>query len=148
MYMAILLLAQSCIASADELFGRSSSLSLDTQEQDILSVDEAFRFSSSKESDGYRVFWQVAPDYFLYRDKFAFRAGDIEVEVEMEEGSWYQDETFGKVKVLGGLVEVLIPNFSKSVSIHYQGCAVKGFCYPPQKKLITSEKSAKNLENH
>ena len=128
----------SGIISADELFTRGGSI--DPAEREILPVDEAFRFGSFMETDGVRIFWQITPGYFLYRDKFAFRTESGELDIELEEGEWYQDETFGKVQVLEGLVEVYVEASQELVSIHYQGCAARGFCYPPQERLLTSPK--------
>lgn len=124
--------------SADELFNRTGSLTGSTG--DILPVDEAFRFSRVDEGTQTRLFWQVAPGYFLYRDKFSFQNGGEKLSIELDEGKWWDDETFGRVQVLEGLVEVQIPSFSGIVSVHYQGCAARGFCYPPQKKLLISSK--------
>jgi len=32
----------------------------------------------------------------------------------------------------------------QELEVRYQGCAAQGFCYPPQKKHVTSPKVAKN----
>ena len=109
-------------------------------ERGILPVDEAFHLGAYPEKEGTRVFWQVMPGYFLYRDKFSFRRGDELLQVELPEGEWRQDEIFGRVQVVSGLVEVSAPGQSR-IQVEYQGCAAQGFCYPPQKKVINSEKN-------
>lgn len=124
--------------SADEILGK--------QPNEILPVEEAFRFGVIEEADSYQIFWQVQPGYFLYRDKFIVTVGADTQPLSLPEGQWHDDETFGRVEVLAGLVEVSIPSSSELVSIHYQGCAVQGFCYPPQKKLLNSPKIRKNPE--
>lgn len=122
-------------ASADMLRGGS----IERGQPEILPVDEAFRFGFVPEDDGVKVFWQVMPGYYLYRDKFRFSAADSEtaLELSLPEGEVHDDETFGVVQVFEGLVEVDIPlTGQQTLDVRYQGCAEKGFCYPPQKRQI------------
>lgn len=107
---------------------------------DVLPVDEAFRFGFTHEPDATRLFWQVTPGYYLYRDKFRFSLDSDRVEVEMAEGMLRNDEIFGEVQVYEGYIELQLPKIpSKSaLRVEYQGCAALGYCYPPQKKSITA----------
>jgi thiol:disulfide interchange protein DsbD len=120
-------------ALTDDFFGSSE------HEAQILPVDDAFHMGFIVDESETRVFWQVMPGYFLYRDKFEFEAGDELLDVAVQEGEWRQDEIFGRVQVLDGLVEVSIPT-TGAVRVRYQGCAAQGFCYPPQEKLVKSGK--------
>lgn len=122
--------------SADEFSGSATSLTAN----DILPVGEAFRFGYTEEQGAFNVFWQVLPGYFLYRDKFQFVSGGQRLAVELAEGKMFDDETFGRVQVLEGFVEVSLPEAPVEVSVHYQGCAEQGFCYPPQKVVLFSSK--------
>lgn len=109
--------------------------------EDILPVEEAFRFGSYAEADGTHVFWQVMQGYYLYRDKFGFVSDSGEpLTVELADGEWRDDEVFGRVRVLEGLVEAQVPTL-KPVTVQYQGCAEQGFCYPPQKIQLNSVKN-------
>lgn len=109
------------------------------QESPILPVDEAFRFGSYAEGSGIKMFWQVMPGYFLYRDKIEILHDGKAQGIQLPQGVFRQDEIFGKVMVLDGLIELqttLPPG--QELEVRYQGCAAQGFCYPPQKKRVTS----------
>lgn len=132
----VIMLSASVVNSAEEaLPGTSGQGFLSAPE--ILPVDDAFRFGFYAEANGMKVFWQVMPGYFLYRDKFQFVRDDVEFTVTLPRGEKRMDEIFGEVEVLGGLVEVELPG-DPPIIVSYQGCADRGYCYPPQKKLLTS----------
>lgn len=132
-------LSTSGIAVADNLFGRSGFEANTTPVSDVLPVDEAFRFGSFEEEGALKLFWQVLPGYYLYRDKFRFEQSGEALAIEMPRGELRQDEIFGEVEVLTGLVEITLP-LSDSTDVAYQGCAERGYCYPPQKKTLNSSK--------
>ena len=109
----------------------------------ILPVDQAFRFGSYFTNQGVQIFWQVQPGYYLYRDKISVVADGQKIVPQLPAGQWREDEIFGEVLVLEGLVETLLPRDEgdfTSIQVQFQGCAAKGFCYPPQKIEITSSK--------
>jgi thiol:disulfide interchange protein DsbD len=133
----LILLSWSCRAELviDSQIGRGSF----EQESPILPVDEAFRFGSYVEGSGINLFWQVMPGYFLYRDKIEILHDGKAQSIQLPQGIFRQDEIFGKVMVLDGLVELqttLPPG--QELEVRYQGCAAQGFCYPPQKMNLTS----------
>ena len=110
----------------------------------ILPVDEAFRAGSVPTAAGLDVFWQVAPGHFLYRDKFKVVVNGEPKPIDLPRGEFIDDETFGYVEVLDGLVTLNIETTSAPIAVHYQGCAAQGFCYPPQKLELNSVKSRLN----
>ena len=118
----------------------STEVEESTTFDEILTVDEAFRFGHTASHEAVSVFWQVQPGYFLYRDKFAFFVDGENLPVALAEGKPFDDETFGQVDVLEGFIEVEMPGVWSEVSVHYQGCAAQGFCYPPQNRIINSGK--------
>jgi len=133
----LILLSWSCRAELviDSQIGRGSF----EQESPILPVDEAFRFGSYVEGSGINLFWQVMPGYFLYRDKIEILHDGRAQGIQLPQGVFRQDEIFGKVMVLDGLIELrttLPPG--QELEVRYQGCAAQGFCYPPQKMNLTS----------
>lgn len=125
------------LIAADDLF--SSKGQAAEHGGEILPVDEAFRFGSYEDGDMLTVFWQVLPGYYLYRDKFQFWRSGSALEIELPRGVMRQDEIFGEVEVLSGLVQVQVPA-SQPIEVSYQGCAERGFCYPPQKRSLFSSK--------
>jgi thiol:disulfide interchange protein DsbD len=142
----LLLLLLSPGAFADSFFQASAVETSEFEAQPafssqslILPVEEAFRFGSYSEDSDLRIFWQVLPGYYLYRDKFAISVAGKLVDVLLPEGDLRVDEIFGEVQVLEGLVEVSVElGADVLVEVHYQGCAAKGYCYPPQKKVLNS----------
>ena len=139
----LVLQSWSCCAELDinHQLGRDSF----ELESSILPVDEAFRFGSYVEGAGIKMFWQVMPGYFLYRDKVEILHDGKAQVIHLPQGVFRQDEIFGKVKVLDGLIELqttLPPG--QNLEVRYQGCAAQGFCYPPQKKDLISSKMVLN----
>ena len=78
-------------------------------------------------------------EYFLYRDSIEILYDGKAQALQLPEGVLRQDEFFGEVMVLDGLIELqtTLPKGQK-LEVRYQGCAEQGFCYPPQKKSLTS----------
>jgi thiol:disulfide interchange protein DsbD len=83
--------------------------------------------------------WQVAPGYYLYRNKFHFSVTPIiPITVQLPKG-----EVISKIKgeVLSGniIIPVTLQTALQTVrlDISYQGCSRDGFCYPPMKQSMT-----------
>jgi thiol:disulfide interchange protein DsbD len=93
------------------------------------------------------VRFEIAPGYYLYRDKFRFAADDITLgSPEFPQGREKEDDTFGKVEVFYETVIIRLPverNLSGpmrfSLRVTSQGCADAGLCYPPQTQTLTVE---------
>ena len=109
------------------------------QEVSILDVEDAFRFGSYLENSTINIFWDVMPGYFLYRDKVEVRQDGRLKTITLPDGKAMFDEVLGEVLVINGLIELQIswPE-KKDLEVRYQGCAESGYCYPPQKKTLTS----------
>lgn len=114
----------------------------------FLDVDEAFQYYTSLDaSDRVSIHWTVAPEYYLYQDKFDFSLiapdGDTrELTVMMPPGTHHHDEFFGDVEVYYNTLTTAIDlpaglNIDDHLlQIRYQGCAEAGLCYPPQTRLL------------
>src|SRR5690606_34586313 len=110
-------------------------------EEELLPPEQAFvmnaRFDGPNELT---VSWQIAEDYYLYRDKLEIDAeGDIELgEPRIPQGVAHYDDNFGDVRVFYDYVEVVVP-FARaspeampvSVTAVFQGCKEESVCYPP-----------------
>ena len=113
--------------------------------EEILPVDEAFNFGYTFEP--WTIFWQVLPGYYLYRDKIQVMAEGQVLDLNLPEGQLVDDPTFGRVAVLEGYVELQLPGTfmemegaMQELEVRWQGCAVRGYCYPPQKERLTPPK--------
>ena len=114
----------------------------------VLSSDEAFVFSAHKKDDESIILtWTIKENCFLYKDKFETYADTDPVEDQKIEGKAIRinDIYFGNVDVFYNNVTQTInrPEDLDSLTVVYQGCNEKGFCYPP----ISKEIQIDNLEN-
>ncbi|HWT70940.1 MAG TPA: protein-disulfide reductase DsbD [Oxalicibacterium sp.] len=111
--------------------------------EDYLAPDVAFRFSARMtDAQTVVVHYQVADGYYLYRERFAFKAeGAALGQPEIPPGVIKFDETFQKnVETYHGAVSIRIPvQASKPFTLiaTSQGCADKGLCYPPMESRAT-----------
>lgn len=111
--------------------------------QEPLDPDRAFRFSAQAvDTHTVEVRWQIAPGYYMYRDKFSFAVEPGMLgKVDLPPGEVKEDETFGRVETYRDLFSVMLPLSGASGSITLratsQGCADIGICYPPQKHVAT-----------
>ena len=117
-------------------------------EETFLHPDTAFVAGAYAAADGEaRVRFDIAPGYYLYRERFIFApaAGEgfaLDSPV-MPPGSVKQDEYFGEVEVYYREVEVALPLRRDDaalrearIDVTYQGCADAGLCYPPITKTL------------
>ena len=115
-------------------------------DSEVLPPDQVFRLTAIAESQQQlRLEWQIEPGYHLYsnKTKVESQTPDIQLsEINMPEGSLEHDEMFGETLVYRNQlkfdVPLINPNKQSLVKllVKYQGCADKGVCYPPQKKLL------------
>jgi thiol:disulfide interchange protein DsbD len=106
-------------------------------EEDYLEPELAFRFSSRMlDQKTIEVSYQIADGYYMYRERFAFRADGATLgEPVMPPGKVKFDETFQKdVETYRKVVVITIPVEAAGpfrLVATSQGCADKGLCYTP-----------------
>ncbi len=112
-------------------------------QEELLEPEKAFVFSARMaDAANIEARFQVAPGYYLYRDKIAFKAdGGVELgEPILPAGKIKEDEFFGRVETYRGEVRVRIPVRGVSapftLTASFQGCADIGVCYPPQSAQV------------
>jgi len=103
--------------------------------------------------------WEIADDYYLYRERFHFRViepTDTALgEPAFAPGKVKEDEFFGRVEVYYRRLEVTLPvkrgasvETDLTLELGYQGCADAGLCYPPMTKtFMVSLPAASETEN-
>ena len=119
------------------------------QEQDkLLPPDQAFQFSANvKDANTLHVDWQIAPGYYLYRDRFKFALLDspgVELGlIELGQGQIKQEED-GPKEVFHDSASFDLPlkrSATGPVNIRlqakFQGCAERGVCYSPMEKTVS-----------
>jgi thioredoxin:protein disulfide reductase len=115
-------------------------------ESDFLPPDQAFVFSSrSTARDRIELRWDIADDYYLYRDKVSVRTTATDVQLggaRIPGGETKHDEYFGEQVVFHGEMRAQLPVMTGAgvtevpLEVTYQGCADGGLCYPPIHKSI------------
>ena len=119
---------------------------------DILPPDAAFIFSSYLESSSMLVaHWQIADNYYLYRDQFQFtlKGGGILGAPQFPPGKIIDDVKYGRVEIYEQTLSIKLPIVDAqgldtlTLETSYQGCADGRLCYPPIQKsaLVTLEET-------
>ena len=117
-------------------------------EPEILDPAVAFKFSAKVGSDSViEITYDIAPGYYLYREKFAFASESPTVQLgnaKIPNGKVKQDEFFGRIETLRDRVRIAIPFTQTSkqttpwvLKATSQGCADLGVCFPPQTEEIS-----------
>jgi thiol:disulfide interchange protein DsbD len=113
---------------------------------DFLPADQAFVLSTASTSrDRVQLRWDIADDYYLYRDKVTVKtvATDVQLgSLSIPGGEKKHDEYFGEQVVFHEQMLADVPVVAAAgvtevpLEITYQGCADAGLCYPPIKKTV------------
>ncbi|MEN9449778.1 MAG: thiol:disulfide interchange protein DsbD [Pseudomonadota bacterium] len=113
--------------------------------QQALPVDQVFQVSVQRlNNKTLTARWTIKPGYYLYRDKIHFESTPIRINsVVFPKGTIKHNQFIGNYEVYQGHVVTLLkfanplPDQNLDMVIHYQGCAIAGFCYPPVVKHIS-----------
>ena len=113
----------------------------------FLKPDEAFVLTAETESaDRVTLRWQIAKDYYLYRDKVAVATSSTDAKLGtpvLPPGKTKHDEYFGEQVVYYDELVANVPVSRRAaltelpLEVTYQGCAEAGLCYPPIRKQIS-----------
>ncbi|WP_353571567.1 protein-disulfide reductase DsbD [Candidatus Albibeggiatoa sp. nov. BB20] len=124
-------------------------ISLTAQANDFLNVNQAFVLETEAVSaQKIRFKWKIAPDYFLYKDKFQVRSRSQNLELgelDLPQGETKQDEFFGNLEVYQQQVQFELPIIQNPdqldqirVEVIAQGCPPNTEnCYPPYRQTVT-----------
>jgi thiol:disulfide interchange protein DsbD len=126
-----------------KLLGNDSGARSDA---DFLPPDQAFVLSATSPSrDLVRLRWDIADDYYLYRDKTQATTAQADVslgKLSLPGGETKIDEYFGEQVVFHGEMVADVPVAAAAgvtdvtLEVTYQGCADAGLCYPPIRKTL------------
>ncbi len=122
-----------------------------TAEFDILSAESQLPVEGLSAEGYIALSWDIAPGYYLYKDKFRFKlkSGSEPVQtlaadsVMFPAGKIKEDKYFGLQEVYRDSATIHIPvtaaiaalqGDSFNLQVKYQGCADKGVCFPPKRK--------------
>ncbi|MDN3552608.1 protein-disulfide reductase DsbD [Halomonas almeriensis] len=111
--------------------------SAQAQQKDILPPDQAFTLKLSQSGDSLTVDWDIEAGYYLYRHRFSAATPEGEIPLDLPEGEAIEDEYFGRSEVYRhGLRMTTQPGDADTITLHWQGCADAGLCYPPQQRTF------------
>jgi len=128
-----------------------SGFNFNKAQNELLPPEQAFQFFASvKDAGTLHVNWEIAQDYYLYREKIQLalvRADGIRLGTySIPRGTPKHDEAFGQVEIFHNELGFDIPLVRSGTSAQtitleakYQGCADRGVCYPPMSKTIDLE---------
>ncbi|OYV17201.1 MAG: thiol:disulfide interchange protein DsbD, partial [Methylococcaceae bacterium NSP1-1] len=130
-FLCLLLIGQPTIALADN---------------ELLPPEQAFKISAKAiTSAQLEISWDIAEGYYLYSNKMQFKSKTEQIRTVtpiFPEGETKHDENFGDVVIYRNNLRIPVSleaeNKASSIQllVQYQGCADKGICYPPQKKIF------------
>jgi thiol:disulfide interchange protein DsbD len=124
------------------------SLGLSSNEEEFLPGEQVFVFSAEAENGNLiKARWDIRDGYYLYRDKIKFELQNAEGvtlgTITMPHGKEKVDESFGRMEVYYHEAEVslslnrtLLDPTEVTLVAKFQGCADRGFCYPPMKSVM------------
>ncbi len=107
-----------------------------------LPPDQVFKLSArALNAQQIELNFTILEGYYLYRDRIKAESKTAQVNLEkpsFPEGETKHDENFGDMVVYRNNLKIPVKVSSThgistfQISVHYQGCADKGLCYPPQ----------------
>jgi thiol:disulfide interchange protein DsbD len=105
----------------------------------FLDPSDAFRFSAAETPGAVQLQYRIAPDYYMYRERFAYTVTSGQAtlgDAQLPKGTVKFDQTFNKdVETYRGAVHITLPITAAQgpfdLDVVSQGCSDKGVCYPP-----------------
>jgi thiol:disulfide interchange protein len=136
---ALLLLLLALLAGTQAVFAQGTA--------DLLPVTEAYKLSADAASPGVlKLHWTIAQDYYLYRGRMKFKAGDGVAlgEAQLPDGEKHHDEYLGDVETYHHSIDATLPytvaagTSRLKLSVQYQGCheVDPKICYPPHTEQL------------
>ena len=151
-FLVGLILVLMMTANRAHAVSRDSTLSnfLDqlVPSRELLPAEKAFKFSARLlNRSAVELSWQIAPGYYLYREKFAFSVespqGVSLGRFELPHGLPHEDAEFGSVEIFRDDLVVTVPldgdladDQNLGLTANFQGCADRGVCYPPMTQSV------------
>jgi len=113
----------------------------------LLPVTEAYKLSADAATPGLlKLHWTITPDYYLYRGRMNFKAGDGVTlgEAQLPDGEKHHDAYLGDVETYHHSIDATLPysvaagTTRLKLSVRYQGCheVDPKICYPPHTEQL------------
>jgi thiol:disulfide interchange protein len=129
--------------TSDAALAHAQAGFIDESPSSLLSPDKAFNPKIFRAGKDLVIDYRIADGYYLYRDRMSFESsapGKLAAPV-FPAGEVKSDQFFGKQVIYHHAAIVRLPvdadgPGSIKVTVHYQGCAAVGVCYPPQTRDV------------
>src|SRR5690349_16383889 len=98
-----------------------------------IAADAAFIFSITNHQQQLYLNWQIAPHYYVYRDRIKFTTDpDLQTQIDYPQGILKYSQDLGRYEVYAGNLSIpvklnLLLTPAK-IKVSYQGCSEDGFC--------------------
>jgi thioredoxin:protein disulfide reductase len=146
--LVLLLLGLAGMASAKPWWIRGA----ESNENDFLDPDVAFRVGAAVDGNLVRVRWVIADGYYLYRHRIEIKAESPDLVISppvFPAGELKSDPYLGTQEVYRQQIEATA-TYSRfdagahpiEIKVTYQGCADAGLCYPPITKVLLPQRAA------
>lgn len=129
------------VAISAALLGALFLVNVAGAKDDFPPPDQVFRYLVEAKGNCLTISWDVAPGYYLYKDRLGVESGTPGVTVgapDYPKGETHHDEYFGEQEiyrddftVTAPLTEMKAGTHEITVKLKLQGCADAGLCYPP-----------------
>jgi thiol:disulfide interchange protein DsbD len=103
-----------------------------------LPAANAFKFSATRTDHDIITHWDIAPGYYLYKDRFSFLLQNQPVkQINLPPALKHEDAVLGTFEAYADTVEIRLPvplterDKPIQLDVNYQGCSDNHFCYPP-----------------
>ncbi len=121
--------------------------------EEFLPVAQAFKVkadvsNTTSEAQTLRLTWAIAPQYYLYQERFKFHAtSDFALSPSYSEGTLKFDEFAGKNMTVfhnQATIDFTLPAKTPAfdLAVTAQGCAEAGLCYPPYTQTLHIDPSS------
>ena len=126
-----------------------------TNDDEFLSVEDAYQAILSIDESGVYVDWVARPGYYLYQHQFKLEAKNLNeketLSVSFAEGEQKYDEYFQKTVTIyynNTQTKANLPNINAPFEIvaRSQACADAGLCYPPRKHFFYVDENLNVIE--
>ncbi|MDN3649733.1 protein-disulfide reductase DsbD [Reinekea marina] len=110
---------------------------------EFLDVDDAFKISTERTDNSLMFSFEIAPDYYLYRDRYSIKgiegaklgAAEFSDNVKIKFDPNFGEDMAVFYNIMTATHAIIAEN--GSIQVTFQGCADAGLCYPPQKRYFS-----------
>ncbi|HHF0928424.1 TPA: protein-disulfide reductase DsbD [Pseudomonas aeruginosa] len=141
LYRRVLAALLICCSAIGVAWANSSLLPWASSDPQFLDVAEVFQLRPvQQQGDAFSMEGRIADDYYVYRHSIKLVDGQgQEINLSLPAGTPKHDEFFGDTEIYtGDALRLRWPaTVSGPLTLHWQGCAEAGICYPPQTIAVT-----------